>query len=647
MSAPSDFELLQRVVASLQRHVTSAKINPHQCRLFQRRLRIIYDTLLRMPKREPTPILLSVFRAADYTVGRMGRGRWRHVLIQLFTCNALFECLRSRIRSVWSLQSTASWEKEDRDAMIADEVHNLEVIMNDASLVPAMLRGMNTPNDANGTEDTDKLKDALLHHYRRRYASQWKILGEDLHYTHTALLPDENGDVHPSMCAVELRGTSTQELFGKPPADVVEGMAGASCTAESRELGCAREVELSSPLFHNSSLLALSGGAEESEMHDRTAGGNSFSAAPAAQTSSAQFGALAARFFVSYEGLMYRGQHVVVKRLSDPIWICPMTLEAFVMDSAVRVRWSHPNLATVHGSFCEEFEEDGTPRLSLGMVLTDLCTPPEHFVPLQRLLFIEGRRFSLLEAIDVTLQVADALQFALFDKADVPPYVAERWCWISPSNVFLLDSSPWGGEPPPLTDTASIAVQDLHASQEDTGLTDATIVGRYSVKYSPPVFIEGRGAVSRWAPHPQAVGAETYALAQLFLALTTNMQPHHNIACQLQLQSMYQAARGSSSDASVSHTMPHGITVPRTLPVDVQRFCRSAMALASEVAAGHVTTPIRTLQAFRGGLHGLREHAATLPQLPTTDPTKTSFIVQAAVDDYGWILHRPFDAHVA
>lgn len=686
MSASSDFEQLQRVMASLQAHVQRAKINPYQCRVFQRRLRIIYDTLLRMPNKEPTPQLLSVFRAADYTFGRMGRGRWRHVLIQLFTCNAQFDCLKSRIRGVWSLHSTAMWEREDKEAMAADEDHNLGVIMTDVSLMPSLHLSSMAEEGDEGAGATAVLKDKLLHHYRRRHASQWKLLVDELQYT--PALPNEDGEtIDP------FHSWATEEVFKTPPADLLDAFApdlvspitssgatggGSSGTNMGISPGVARNpmidstqlthnASMTSPLFHNSSLLPLGDTIEMTDhfpshssftaaLHDAVMAGAGVPGSTLVPPPPRVVGTLAARFFVKYEGLRYRGQNVVVKRIQDAQLICPTTLEAFVMDSSVRVRWSHPNLVTTHGSFCEEFDDNGTPRLSLGMVMTNLCSAPERFVPLQRLLFLDGRRFSLLEAIDVTLQVADALQFAMFDQGDVPAYVAERWCWVSPSNVFVLDTCPWeedtsrgGGvaaAAADITETFSIAVEDLQNAQEDVGLVETTTMqGRYAVKYSPPVFVEGGGVVSRWAPHPLAANAETYALAQLFVALTTNVQPYHYIGCQLELQSLFQAARSSPSTGT--HVMPRGIVVPRTLPSDVQQFCRNAMALRTDITTGSVTNPIKTLATFRAGLHGLRAHALTLPQLPVGDPAKTSFVVQSAVDDYGWILHQPFDAHAA
>jgi hypothetical protein len=566
------------------------------------------------------------------------------------------------------------WEREDKEAMMADEGHNLGVIMTDASLMPSVLQP--SGDDSHFTSQSpDSLRESLLHHYRRRHASQWKLLVDELHYA--PALPNEDGaTIDPQ------QAWATEEIFSRPPPDVLMDMHPDALSAgpsEAASLGTAGDAvsnpialgsayinesaDYGSPLFHNSSLLPLGDTIEMSQHLP-----NSFAAAAAASMGGSAtrhlggagvpprvVGTLAARFFVRYEGLRYRGQNVVVKRLREAQLICPSTLEAFVMDSSVRVRWSHPNLVTTHGSFCEEFDEDGTPRLSLGMVMTNLCCAPERYVPLQRLLFLDGRRFSLLEAIDITLQAADALQFILFDQGDVPTYVADRWCWVSPSNIFLLDSSPWespsdGGDGVAVDDireTFSIAVQDLQHAQEDVGLAEiASMQGRYAVKYAPPVYLGG-GAISRWAPHPLAVNAETYSLAQLFVALCTNLQPYHHIGCQLELQSMFLAAREAATAATATNVMPHGIRVPSALPGDVQHFCRNAMALRSDISAGRVASPIKTLATFRAGLHGLREYAVTLPQLPHSDPTKTSFVVQSAVDDYGWILHQPFDDHAA
>ncbi|CAD2217251.1 hypothetical protein, conserved [Angomonas deanei] len=104
-----------------------------------------------------------------------------------------------------------------------------------------------------------------------------------------------------------------------------------------------------------------------------------------------------------------------------------------------------------------------TPRTALGLVMEDLSaelnlnsdseeedemehseedrstllTPSTHYQPLDRLLFSQGKKFTLVESIDITLQTADALQYMLLDKQKVPPEVSQMWMTISPSNVYV------------------------------------------------------------------------------------------------------------------------------------------------------------------------------------------------------------------
>lgn len=626
---PCDFATLESVMRVLERTVPQVRINPAQCRVLFRRLQIIFDTLVRMPKRDPTPQLLSTFRSAEYTVGRMHAAEeWKVLLKQSFTCAPLFECLRKRIRAVWQLHSTVNWEKEDKAALQRDEVFNVALIIQNAKelAAPSLLDELDmqssrrpqddssafggSPSRAPDTatlqlcEETPEQVSAVLHFYRRRFASSWKVAPAELV---AACAVDDSCSASPSLL----------ERFERGPPKHNHEETTVTASFASTTFSVTDTVGGNVPLPQGLSSASFSVGRSShsfvempqlSDVELRTT------------TKSGGTPPLARRFAVRRECLEFRGHRVVVKRLKDAALITPGTLESFVIDVSCRVRWSHPNLVPCHGGFCEEFEEgsDGVPFLSLGMLMTDMTHL--HYVPLQTLLYEHGRRYSVLDAISISLHVSDALQFALFDEEEVGPEVLAAWKCVSPSNIFIAEH--------PRLNSAS-----------------ATVRSRLGVSYAPPLHIEN-GPVSRWTPHPLAVCPEVYALTQLFLALLTNQQPYSDVTCQVQLAGVFRqlSAQVPSTVTTPANPDGLGIRVPRTLPAPVQQFCRLGLALAGSAAVPGVP-PINSLHRFRSGLHALRHVAKTLPPLPSGDAAVTSFVVEAPVDDYGWMEQRLFDEH--
>lgn len=827
----TDFFTLQCVVVSLRASAAVVKFNRAQCTLLLRRLNIIYEMMSRLPNKRPTPQLLSTFRAAEYTVRRMSCGRWRQLLQQLFTCNQIFECLRSRIRSVWSLHSTASWESEDRGALRLDEESNVKLMLqHQAALVPSEFwsfraasqpapaqgepqaklvvsrsrrRDDGDPNAVDGTSPQDtpsafddprrqsdaderatpppqleepssvdsdgadkQLESELLHFFRRRFASRWKLSVDELVCEIPGAwldLPDEAGNVKcPADVYAEDNRYATEVIFSQPDPSLMAQFAPLSgsmtlpalraaektaipdgsssapgnilrdhdhlppapeCTMtiatedcesgtgfpsrstlqanplechemQTMEQGADEDVVVDDePLFPSSLSPVVTTATQEHLQQQRPTASSDYLPDAKRAVDNSDKPQLAVRFSVHFERLVFRGQQVVVKRLRETSLITAATMEAFVMDVACRTRWSHPNLVTVHGGFCEEFRSSsdgslvessdptGAPIVSLGLVMTDLCTPPERFEVLQRMLFFTGRRFTVHEAIHITLQIADAVQYMLFDHEEVPPCVKDKWLCISPSNIFVLDRAAatqmtdlgqeGGDELPPGRnreeatqqqregDCVSIAPMDLRKHEEDVGLFDSvSCSNRYAVKFAPPVYLEA-GPQMRWAPHPHAASAEVYALTQLFLTLLTNQQPYGSVICQVQLQALF--SRLCASDTADERT--RGIVIPNTLHAAVQQLCRLGLALRSgppqqaattaRGALGAAAVASRTpakgmrLQDFRERLHALDIIARTLPALPSSAVHSTSFVVEPAVDDYGWVLQHAFDHHAA
>lgn len=788
---------LRLLMRSIKASAPIVKINPNQCKVLAKRLSQICDTLVRMPNKTPTPQLLSTFRAADFVINKMkAGGEWQSVLQQLFTCTAHFECLRTRIRQVWSLHSTASWDAEDRSANRKDEEHNVEMILlhvdlnavehlpaevltaaqrrfleDNKAILPALLRqadpagllrevsscaslqvssfhvdptatfseptaddGGNDTQQSDATVELNAIKASILHFYRRRYSSRWKISAEEIIVKQTpaattASMPSDiatdgnssrvvvsvrkidDGNVeddtavttegfsaNASYCSShdapsDLPLPSSTTLFpcpppmGRQPEPLVAPPAAVPLMAPRGNLTAhpsrifsfvpsVEEVSLEDmPQQTSHSPFSIAAAPSQDREMSRVVAEASLSMTHCGVTTNAMSGAqLAVRFGIDDGSVVtkgeaterswyeFRSQKVVIKRLRDTPLLTPETLEMFVVDVACRVRWCHPNLVTFHGAFCEEFNGEASraatvPYLSLGLVMSDLYDGSARAASasLQQLLFLEGKKFSLADAIRIVLQVADALQFCLFDSDDVPSEVLERWRWISPSNIFVWDSR-------------NAAVRD-----------DVTTVGvgRYLVQYSPPLTI-ANGPVSRWAPHPMASNPECYALTQLLISLLTNQQPFHHVVSQTHLQALRERQKRVGAADSAAHVM--GMSVPKYLPEQLQALCAIGLRLkqapppdsqptvarsTSFISRFMKTQPANTTQPqpshstpsqskpyslllFRNALNDLLPMADSLPKIDdiNADHRITSFVCETAVDDYGWVEPaKVFDRH--
>jgi hypothetical protein len=331
------------------------------------------------------------------------------------------------------------------------------------------------------------------------------------------------------------------------------------------------------------------------------------------------------RFVVDMCG-EFCGQRVVVKELRQEDLLTTGTLECFVVDVSLRVAWCHPHLVPVHGAYCERFDDADIPRLCLGMVMRDMQSPPMCFKSLQHVLFFEGRRFSVADAIDVVLQVADVVQYMLFDADEYPSALRRAWTTISPSNIFIR-----------VTTGAAVSEEGSACDGSALRLNENVIA-----MYCAPLYIE-HGPVNRWEPHTHAASRECYALAQLLIALLTNAQPFGSISCQVQLS----AVRNPPAVDAVRCNVPHGMYIPKSLPQDFQRFLGDAMML-NDAAVSRVTgqsTSRMSMQYFRHRLTEFRAAAARPNALSEDVPERAQ--LEPPVDDYGLIERQPFDHHEA
>lgn len=73
---------------------------------------------------------------------------------------------------------------------------------------------------------------------------------------------------------------------------------------------------------------------------------------------------------------------------------------------------------------------------------------------LRNILFTRRHRFSVLDSIDITLQLADVLQYILLDADHVSLDVLTAWISVSPSNVYVAHMSP-DVKPSPLLSSTS------------------------------------------------------------------------------------------------------------------------------------------------------------------------------------------------
>lgn len=290
-----------------------------------------------------------------------------------------------------------------------------------------------------------------------------------------------------------------------------------------------------------------------------------------------------------------------------PVGVPPSseTLEAFVVDSCNRVHWCHPGIVSTRGVYTQRVGPDGMPTLAMGALLELL--PHPLFAPLDYLLYRRGMRFALVDAIDITLQVADAVQYILFDNGDVKDVASRTWHVVPPSNVFLRhsDNVMWSDE-----NSTLVPLRRIGAAQKMHRFT-AVISPRFYVDESPP---------TRWEPHPQASSPVTYCLTQLLLALITNAHPYPLAITTDEIS----ATLSPPEDDGVRHSVHRGFSVPSRLAPSVRAVCEQGLRIGVEEGL--------SLSDFRKTLYALRsDFCGTY-----ADGDEPHEQVEPDLDDYGY-----------
>ena len=481
------------LISSAQSSTTvgTVVVNSHQCEKVAKRLGQVCETLVRLPDPLPSVSLMATVRSAEMilnemtAVPRTTSGKtipsWVFFVRRYNTGSCIFLALKRRMRRVWSLHSTTSWEAEDATAAQLDEVHNMNVAKSqsnrDPDESPIFFEAHLSPD-----ESTPSCSQVVATHIQLGLQNRWKIPFESLTFN------------------------------SRKPRYPLRQLDGKYCPR-----------------------------------------------------------------FEPFGGMMIDGIAVVVKELATE-YVSPETLEAFVIDSSTRWKWFHPNIARHYGSFAEKFEND-RPYLSLGSVVEDTsCTTSgKTFEPLSNLLFVQGIKFTLHEALGIVEQLLEAVEYMMLDTDDVPNEVITSWCTFSPTNIFL--------------EKESIEPRLL---------------------FSPPLCILN-GPVNRYSPHTQALCAVSYGICQLMMTILTATQPYAKKIAQADLRETLLQTSERGFDNIRCH-----------FPPEFRRVIEQGMSVKGK--------PMTRIN--------LRKHLSELHEVADRYPPHQTipvppFTVEDAVDDYG------------
>ncbi|ESL08851.1 hypothetical protein TRSC58_03440 [Trypanosoma rangeli SC58] len=579
----------------IQERVPAARINRAQCALVALRLQHIFHTLVRLPDPSPSPQLLTVFASADMVVQSMGCAGWETLLLRRFTCTAVFTGLFERIKGVWRLHSTVSWTAEHKAAISEDEVANASIYVQlmqndgDGPATPPTTLPLEGPLEKASGLTVKQVIDL----FRRHKLGGWKLPFEKL--------------------------TSPKGGAGNDAAS-------------------SRNVHL---------------------------------------------------IFDAHSGYRYKDTAVLLHELEevDGKRISAEIVMTFVQDMVTRATWLHPNIVPFIGAFTEKITThdadvpwtSATPTTALGIIMEDVtewtvqaavddsphgsaasyvvrplgsCTGAvAMYHSLHEIMFVHRRRFTLREAVGITLQVADALHYILMDEMQVPFEVAAAWVVVSPSNIFLCpifradeagmvttgsarqwfspvweredavyDEGMWLTRNPTLFPASREAQEGREAE-----FVRVPVLGDFAVMYTPPVYVEG-GPFSRWRPHPHAASPVSYSLTQLFLALVSNEPPYRLLRRQADLAARIFNAAEDANDTNaltavddsaadglpfVKVSIPIGSVIPAGLPADMRALCQRGLLLHSS----HENSKSKglTLVEFCGSMYALYESAPDVP----------------------------------
>mgnify|MGYP001608297111 FL=1 len=539
-----------------------------QAMLLARRMAIVFRTLQTMPTNAaPSPRLLSVYHSAEYLFSQLSTtagdasdsssaaasveaatppAALRMILRHYDGCH-LFQALSSRLKQCWSLQSTASWPAEDREARDSDRRRCDRIVAASESRIRALLPPVWTKqHPATGVE-------GLVAWLAHRSLSGWKIDYADI-------------DASDSLASC-----STGAF---PAAGAVTGVVTAAETTPSQPTRASTVVN------------------------------------------------------VRYAGdPVVLAEWPVTARLEDD------STDAFVVDAVLRRAWIHPRLVPFYGAFTSKESvgsrgaDDGCVT-AFGCVMRDMSA--DGYESLHSALFVGGKRFGLVDIIDMLLQVADAVQYIAFDGAAAGPATVRSWLTLSPNGIFVR-----------ATPSALPVAGDLG----EGGAGNGAIVGttnHYLVSLAPSVHLSQKTElVSRWTPPPVdrlAGPPEVYSLTLLLVAIITGACPYAAARTQDDINSLVGNAAVPYALASlhlparVALFCERGLRLKEAAPPDapkpslahsfVAALSRTFSGVAFDPPSGPQLTedatcdglaPFSSLNEFRSVLFGLRATVAHLP----------------------------------
>ncbi|SCU69957.1 uncharacterized protein TEOVI_000152600 [Trypanosoma equiperdum] len=606
---------LESHVRSIRQEALTVCINHAQCELLSRRLQQVYNTLRKLPNGAPTPQLLTVFASADMLVQRMRHGGWLLLLERHLTCRALFAALFERIPCVWQLQMTDSWLGEDLLAVRADEQVDARVYLEKlggwADVESRMDRARGSFDSSSGEEsDAGETRggappDALTEQdvidmFRRQTLSRWRVPLEDLTPPGEDVLP-------PPYADSELHVFSLYNgyRYGKTPVLLYQLEQTAKRTIPPTTVTNFVQDMVARARWCHPNLVPFTGAFTE-KVPFLCQPDDDNDCDPDVDTSS-QFSGENSSRSQSANGCGATEEDVTA---ADDGGVDPSS--APVLDLGYMIEDMKYLKA--------ELLNEESPYLTSYVVReVDNYIGNETFKTLHEVLFVERRPFTVREAIAITLQVADALQYILMEEGNMPEEVLDAWTVVSPSNIYVCpitvprrsqhecchEPGEFGGSAWPTCDDGYGDIQEEYdhdmvappfcgSSVQQRRCVELFAPGGWAAMYNPPVYVDG-GPYSRWRPHPHASCRPTYAMAQLLLALVNNEPPYRLLTKQEELaRHVFEADNMNDDDnvsVSVRVSIPVGSIVPRRLPVALRKLCSHAM---------HLRDPHRRGEAWDG-----------------------------------------------
>ncbi|KAG8344605.1 hypothetical protein TRVL_04565 [Trypanosoma vivax] len=673
--APTDnVSALERYMRSIRQESLTVCINQAQCKLLSQRLQVVYRTLSRLSSPQPTPQIMTVFKAADMLVQSMRHGAWLLLLERQLTCRMLFAALFERIPMVWQLQSTNRWVDENAEAVHVDEVADARVYLEQIHGIgmaeqgglprpsPSPHEGCAVSTERGCSADLyEASEEQVIDMFRRKTLSRWRLSFEDL------TPPEEEYTTSAGQPGYKLFQMRYGYSYGVTPVLLEELQEFEdSPITPATVTGFVQDMVTRSRWFHPNIVPFVGAFTERmlpSESVPRVTRSDISDIEYSVSSEASPFGACNDDF----------AQTTVMQDLGTPVLSLGYIVEDVMCSVAQSLREKGGGLYTSYRIRpIKEGEE------------------VEAFRPLHDLLFVEGRKFTIEDAMSITLQVADALQYVLMDDNNVPSEVSTEWTVVTPSHVYVcqintvsetvdvlregsMDAHAWPSSA--CSDAGSGDYDHDRAAPPFCGdaiqkrqCIELFALGNYAVMYSPPIYVE-QGPYNRWKPHPQACCPASYAVVQLFLALLTNLPPYRSFTRQEELATRVFANPNVLYDddptLKIRVTVPIGMEIPHGLPPKLQKLCCNALALQSPRQGTQARYGI-SLEELRGGLwevyasginltqvlsvdqeHGCRDAIRSVNQHtePHADESGVAIEMEGApwpLDDYGELPTNPF-----